>query len=63
MGGFFSISGYVMAYVATNMGERSHNVQKLKKPELFFWQKAPGLNAGGTLQLLASFTPVHLFAR
>ncbi|CAE7235267.1 unnamed protein product [Symbiodinium sp. CCMP2592] len=39
VGGFFSISGYVMAYVATNMGERSHNVQKLKKPELFFWQK------------------------
>mmetsp|Transcript_991 Transcript_991/g.2035 ORF Transcript_991/g.2035 Transcript_991/m.2035 type:complete len:446 (-) Transcript_991:345-1682(-) len=39
VGGFFSISGYVTAYVSTNIGERSYSVKKLANPELFFWQK------------------------
>eukprot|EP00437_Effrenium_voratum_P011809 CAMPEP_0181446268 /NCGR_PEP_ID=MMETSP1110-20121109/26016_1 /TAXON_ID=174948 /ORGANISM="Symbiodinium sp., Strain CCMP421" /LENGTH=440 /DNA_ID=CAMNT_0023570339 /DNA_START=77 /DNA_END=1399 /DNA_ORIENTATION=+ len=42
VGGFFAISGYVAAYTSTNLGERSHDVKKLKDPELFFWQKVMG---------------------
>ena len=39
VGGCFVISGYVMGYVSTKMGEYSHDEKKLADPELFFWQK------------------------
>jgi peptidoglycan/LPS O-acetylase OafA/YrhL len=39
VGGFFVISGYVMGYVTTSIGERSCEKKKLEQPELFFWQK------------------------
>ena len=42
VGGCFLISGYVMGYVSTKVGERGYEEKKLADPELFFWQKVMG---------------------
>eukprot|EP00930_Biecheleria_cincta_P105348 TRINITY_DN9800_c0_g1_i1.p1 TRINITY_DN9800_c0_g1~~TRINITY_DN9800_c0_g1_i1.p1 ORF type:complete len:444 (+),score=65.26 TRINITY_DN9800_c0_g1_i1:49-1380(+) len=39
VGGFFIISGYVIGYTSTNIGELSCDRKKLANPELYFWQK------------------------